>query len=89
MKISLCKDVYQSVDTPSQKVRYHERLLYQTMLGEVWVLPRTVTVSKGVFRLEFVFDDDEEKLNLLGSASRVTNVEGEVIVYSFPIIVEE
>ncbi|WP_429840740.1 hypothetical protein [Brevibacillus sp. FIR094] len=83
------KNGYQTVDTSSKKVRYHDRLLYQTMLGEIWVLPRTVTVSRGVFRLEFVFDDDEEKLNLLAGASRVTNVEGEVIVYSFPIIVEE
>ncbi|MDC0764157.1 hypothetical protein POF51_25900 [Brevibacillus sp. AG] len=66
-----------------QNVEYHERTLYQTMRGTVWTLPRTVTISEGEYRLEFIFDDDDEKLSLLSHGSGRKNEDGEIIVYSY------
>ncbi|WP_103109543.1 hypothetical protein [Brevibacillus reuszeri] len=66
----------------AKEIEIHPRTQYQTIRGVVWTQPRTITVSEGVYRLEFVFDDDEEiRKSLLGLFS--TNKNGEIIVYSY------
>ncbi|MGG0937020.1 hypothetical protein ABHN11_13030 [Brevibacillus centrosporus] len=64
-------------------VEYHERVQYTTPRGPVWTQSRTVSVSEGNYRLEFVFDDVLDKLAWV-RGGEFANPSDEVIVYSYP-----
>lgn len=65
----------------NKHVEYHDRLPYKTMKGTIWTLPRTVTISDGIYRLDFVFDDVPEKLHYV--TNNTPSIGEEVIVYSY------